>query len=384
MRFIAKTLYGLEEVLALELQQLGAQNVKAANRAVFFTGGLEMMYMANYCSRTALSILRPISEFYIGSKDDLYKECSKIPWSDFMDSDSSFSVVPVVNSKIFEHTGFPALVVKDAIVDYFREKMGRRPSVDTHNPSIVINVHISNTRATVSLDSTVIPLYKRGYKSEHGDAPLNEALAAGMLYLSGWDKKSYLFDPMCGSGTIIIEAALMAANVPPGKFRESFGFTRWKDYDENLFNSIKEAEEAKIDKTGLKISGSDISGIAVKNAVENIANAGLSDVIDVKMADIKDFSTNGERGVVIMNPPYGQRIVPEEIEELYGTIGTVLKHKCPGNKAWIITSEKIFLNKIGLKPFAKHILYNGSIECLFVGYELYEGSKKGEKRGSDQ
>lgn len=377
MRFIAKTLYGLEEVLAMELQQLGANNVKVANRAVFFTGGLESLYKANFCSRVALSILKPISEFFIDSKEDLYRECCKIGWSDYMDCDFTFSVVPVVNSKIFEHTGYPALVVKDAIVDYFREKSGRRPSVDTHNPTIVINVHISNTRVTISLDSTVVPLYKRGYRSEHGEASLNESLAAGMLFLTGWDKKSYLFDPMCGSGTLLIEAALMAANIPPGMFRETFGFTRWKDYDEGLFNSIKKIEEAKIDKTGLNISGSDISGVAVKNAIDNISNAGLSDVVNVGMADIKDFSTNGEKGVIIMNPPYGQRIVPAEIDSLYATIGTVLKHKCPGNKAWIITSDKTYLNKVGLKPFAKHLLFNGSIECFFVGYELYEGSKKG-------
>jgi putative N6-adenine-specific DNA methylase len=376
MKFTAKTLYGLENVLASELEELGASDIKPANRAVLFSGGKELLYKVNYCSRSALSFLVALSGFRIRSKEDLYKKASEVEWSDIMDHDSSFSVAPVVRSELFTHSGYPALVVKDAIADYFREKTGKRPSVNTSDPDVVINLHISNDHVDISLDSSVIPLYKRGYRAEQGLAPLNEVLAAGMLMLAGWDGTLPLQDPMCGSGTLLIEAQLIANRIPPGKFRPSFGFTRWKDFDETLFNKVKRESESKIIKSGTLVTGSDISEIAVRQAEANVRKAGLEELISIGLSDFKDVRRASDNGYLVINPPYGERLKPDEIESLYSMIGTKLKHHFAGNKAWIITSGKEYLNNIGLKPKKKYTLFNGALECVFAGYELYEGTKK--------
>ena len=376
MRFTAKTLYGLEDVLAEELRELGAQDVYPANRAVLFTGNLELLYRVNYCSRCALSVLVSVDEFRIASKDDLYRKTMKINWSDIMDPDTRFSVVPVVNSKIFGHTGYPGLIVKDAIADHFRKRSGRRPSVDTADPDVMVNLHISNENADISIDSSVIPLFKRGYRKEQGMAPLNEVLAAGILKLSGWDCKSPLSDPMCGSGTIPVEAGLMACNIPPGKFRKFFGFSRWKNYDEELFRKVRLENDGKAGSVTVKITASDISGQVLKQAVDNINSAGLTDQVTASVMDFRDLKPSEPGGWLVFNPPYGQRLVPGEIDALYNMIGTSMKHNFPGYKAWIITSGKEHLKNIGLKPKTKFTLYNGSIECILAGYELYEGSRK--------
>jgi putative N6-adenine-specific DNA methylase len=376
MKFTAKTLYGLENVLAAELKELGASDIQPANRAVLFSGSKELLYMVNYCSRSALSFLVPLSGFRIRSKEDLYKKASEVEWSEIMDHDSSFSVAPVVRSELFTHSGYPALIVKDAIADYFREKTGKRPSVSTSDPDVVINLHISNDHADISLDSSVIPLYKRGYRAEQGLAPLNEVLAAGMLMLAGWDGTLSLQDPMCGSGTLLIEAMLIANKIPPGKYRHSFGFTRWKDFDETLFNKVKRDSEANIIKSGTLVTGSDISEIAVRQAEANVRKAGLEGMVSIGLADFKDVGRASDNGYLVINPPYGERLKPDEIASLYNMIGTTLKHHFAGNKAWIITSGKEYLNNIGLKPKKKYTLFNGALECVFAGYELYEGTKK--------
>ncbi|MBN2861674.1 MAG: RNA methyltransferase [Bacteroidales bacterium] len=384
-QYVAKTLFGLENVLASELETLGASDVKPANRAVLFTGNTELLYKVNYCVRTALSILLPVNDFNISSKEDLYLKASAINWSEFMDNDTTFSVVPVVNSKIFQHTSYPGLIVKDAIADFFRKKTGRRPYVDTHDPDLVINLHISNQRVNISLDSTVIPLYKRGYRAEHGKAPLNEVLAAGILMLSGWDGSLSLHDPMCGSGTLPVEAALLAKNIPPGKFRQFFGFTKWKDFDEKLFTRVKEKSEKKISNLQVRISASDISREAVRQSFANFKRAGLEDVISLKVADFKDVTPQEDKGYLVFNPPYGQRLNKIETDTLYPMIGSVLKHNFPGFKAWILTSGKENLNKMGLKPGIKHTLFNGSLECILAGFEMYEGSrKKSDNRKSNE
>lgn len=376
MKFTAKTLYGLENVLAGELEELGASDIQAANRAVLFSGSKELLYKVNYCSRSALSFLVPLSGFRIRSKEDLYKKASEVEWSEIMDHDSSFSVAPVVRSELFTHSGYPALIVKDAIADYFREKTGKRPSVNTTDPDVVINLHISNDHADISLDSSVIPLYKRGYRAEQGLAPLNEVLAAGMLMLAGWDGTLPLQDPMCGSGTLLIEAQLIANKIPPGKFRQTFGFTRWKDFDETLFNKVKKESEAQIIKSGTLVTGSDISEIAVRQAEANVRKAGLEGLVSIGLSDFRDVGRASDNGYLVINPPYGERLKPAEIENLYSMIGTTLKHHFAGNKAWIITSGKEYLNNIGLKPKKKYTLFNGALECVFAGYELYEGTKK--------
>ena len=376
MKFTAKTLYGLENVLAGELEELGASDIQPANRAVLFSGSKELLYKVNYCSRSVLSILVPLSGFRIRSKEDLYKKASEVEWSEIMDHNSSFSVAPVVRSELFTHSGYPALIVKDAIADYFRKETCKRPSVNKSDSDVVINLHISNDHVDISLDSSVIPLYKRGYRAEQGLAPLNEVLAAGMLMLAGWDGTLPLQDPMCGSGTLLIEAQLIASRIPPGKFRPSFGFTRWKDFDQTLFNKVKKESEAQIIKSGTLVTGSDISEIAVKQAQANVRKAGLEGMISIGLSDFKDVGRAADNGYLVLNPPYGERLKPAEIESLYSMIGSTLKHHFAGNKAWIITSGKEYLNNIGLKPKKKYTLFNGALECVFAGYELYEGTKK--------
>lgn len=376
MKLVAKTLYGLESVLASEIAAIGATDVKTVNRAVTFSGNKELLYKVNYCVRTALSVLMPVGDFRIRSKDDLYKSALRIDWSIFMDSDTTFSIAPVVNSPHFTHTGYAGLILKDAIADYFREKTGRRPSVNTADPDILINLHISNDQVTISIDSSVIPLFKRGYRQEQAVAPLNEVLAAGILLMSGWNVSADLIDPMCGSGTIPIEAGLIACNVPPGKFRSFFGFQKWKDYDEELFSNIVRSGEASIVASKVKISGSDISQQAILQTRTNISRAGLSDLISVDVADFKDLKNADNQGFVFLNPPYGQRLQPDELDGLYGMIGTTLKHNYPGSTAWIITSNKESLKYVGLKPTEKHTLFNGALECTLLKYEMYQGTRK--------
>jgi putative N6-adenine-specific DNA methylase len=380
MKLTAKTLYGLEKVLARELEILGATNVVIANRAVMFNGDMELMYKVNYCSRTALSVLKQIADFRIRSVEDLYRNASKVSWSEFMDADNTFSVVPVVSSKIFGHTGYPGLVVKDAVADYFRKLTGRRPSVDAVDPMVVINLHISNDQVNISLDSSVIPLFRRGYRTEQGIAPLNEVLAAGILLIAGWDLSTPLLDPMCGSGTFSIEAGLMANRIPPGKFRSFFGFTKWKDFDKSLLNKVKLESDNQLIKSTVKILASDISELATGQARKNIANAGLSELISVEVSDFNNIKPIDTGGYIFMNPPYGKRLRPEEMDNLYSMIGSTLKHSFPGHKAWIITVGNEYLKYIGLKPKVRYTLFNGAIECILAGYELYEGTMK---RGKD-
>jgi len=375
MRFIAKTLYGLEKVLSEELTGMGAGKVQIANRAVSFEGDMALLYKVNYCVRTALSVLMPIADFRIRSKEDLYKAGSKIEWDRFMDPDDTFSIVPVINSPHFGHTGYAGLILKDAIADTFRKLTGRRPSVDADDPRLLINLHISNDLVTISLDSSVVPLFKRGYRQEQTVAPLNEVLAAGILLLSGWNAESTLTDPMCGSGTFPIEAALIACKVPPGKFRKYFGFQRWRDFDEDLFQNVIHENNNKIVTSPVKIFGSDISPEALLIAKANVAKAGLNDTISLEVSDFKDRQSD-EGGFVFMNPPYGQRLQPEEIDALYGMIGSTLKHNYSGSTAWLITSNKESLKHVGLKPKEKYILFNGALECILLKYEMYSGSKK--------
>jgi putative N6-adenine-specific DNA methylase len=376
MKFVAKTLYGLENVLAGELEAMGALQVKPLNRAVSFNGSSDLLYRSNYCLRTALSILVPVADFTIRSKDDLYRKASEIDWAGIMDSESTFSVMPVVNSPLFTHSGYPGLVLKDTVADYFRGKTGKRPSVNTSDPDILINLHISNEKVTISLDSSVVPLYKRGYRAEQGMAPLNEVLAAGILMLSGWDPSASLIDPMCGSGTLLIEAGMIANRIPPGKFRGFFGFTKWKSFDESAFLKVKRECDSSIIESSALICGSDISEMAVKQSAANISKAGLTDRITLKVSDFSDLKSIDNKGYLVMNPPYGERLIPEDIDRLYSMIGTTLKHNFSGDKAWIITSGKEYLKNIGLKPGKKYTLFNGALECILAGYDLYEGTKK--------
>jgi putative N6-adenine-specific DNA methylase len=376
MNYIAKTLYGLENVLEGELKTLGASDVTDLNRAVAFSGDKGMLYKTNYCLRTALSVLVIVAEFRIRSTRDLYKNGLKIDWSNLLDPETTFSIVPVINSPLFSHSGYAGLVLKDAIADWFRNKTGKRPSVDSKDPGIVFNLHVSNELVTISMDSSVIPLYKRGYRKEQGSAPINEVLAAGIISLSGWDKTCPVLDPMCGSGTIPIEAAISASGIPPGRYRQFFGFQRWKDYDKDLFERIRNESESKVVNPEVKIMGSDISETAVTQAQVNVESAGLSNLISISRQDFRELKAPENTGFIIMNPPYGHRIKTSETDDLYGMIGSTLKHNFPGYEALIITSDREALKQVGLKPAEKRILFNGSLECLLVKYKMYPGSKK--------
>ncbi len=376
MKIIAKTLYGLERIVAEELSSLGAKDLAIANRAVIFEGELSLLYTLNYMSRTALAFLVEIASFRIRSSDDLYQRMGRIGWERYMDCEDTFSIVPVVKSEIFNHTGFAALRAKDAIVDYFRKREGRRPSVDNAKPDIVVNLHISGTSVTISLDSSLEPLFKRGYRTSSVEAPLNEVLAAGMIRLSGWKEDADFIDPMCGSGTISIEAALMACKIPPGSFRKSFGFQNWKDYDRRLFELLKERHDKQVKTVTCRFISSDISEQAVASARINIKNAGLEGVIQPSVLDFKDLKPEIQKGIIFFNPPYGERLLQGETHQIYGMIGTTLKHNFAGFTAWIISSNRESLKYIGLKPSAKHVLFNGSLECLFERFDMYDGSHK--------
>jgi putative N6-adenine-specific DNA methylase len=376
MKLIAKTLYGLENALAAELKNLGASNIKPVNRAVLFEGDKYLLYKSNYCLRTAMSVLMPLAEFRIRSKDDLYRQAAFVKWERFMGNEDTFSIVPVVKSPLFDHSGYPALVLKDSIADYFRNKTGKRPSVDQDDPALLVNLHISNEVVTISIDSSVVPLYKRGYRVEQPAAPLNEVLAAGILDISGWNASANLLDPMCGSGTFPIEAAMLASRIAPGKFRKLFGFFRWKDYDEQLFRKVVDDCDKLIIRPGIKIMGSDISGEAVRQSRANLGVTGLDDFVIFEEADFKELKTKEGNEYLFLNPPYGLRLNPQETDDLYAMIGSTLKHNFSGCTAWLITPNRESLKFIGLKPAEKHILFNGALECTLLKYGLYQGSKK--------
>lgn len=376
MKLLAKTHYGLEQVLAEELKELGANGVNVLNRAVAFEGSKLLLYSVNYRSRLALSVLVPVTSFSISSQKDLYNGAVVVEWDRYLDPSKTFAVTAVVNSPHFPHTGYAGLLVKDAVADFFRRLTLGRPSVDARDPDLLINVHISNDRVNISLDSTVVPLYRRGYRQGMSEAPLGEVLAAGMLALSGWKATTPLTDGMCGSGTIVAEAGLIARNIAPGKFRKSFGFMRWKDYDPALLRSVKFDAEKRERRSPVKIFGSDISPEACDAARINIKAAGLEDTVSIDERDFFASPPPAEGGTLIMNPPYGHRLATPDMAEFYGKIGSVLKHSYGGYTAWILSGELNALKQVALKPFRKYELLNGDIDCRFQGYELYSGTRK--------
>lgn len=375
---VVKTFKGLEDVLLSELEELGATDIKKGNRMVEFIGDKTMMYKANFHLRTALRVLKSIAEFEVTNENELYKSIQTVDWSEYFDLRNTFAVDSVVNSKEFSHSKYVALKVKDAIVDQFREKYEKRPYVDTEDPDVRISIHISNTSCTVSLDSSGESLHKRGYRTKTNKAPLNEVLAAGMILMSGWDKKSSFIDPMCGSGTLLIEAAMIANNIPPGIYRQKFGFETWKDFDNELLEQIYE-EESEENNSDVKIIGADISEIAIRMAKENISNASLKRKIELHIKPIENFDpikVKGENGILITNPPYDERIKKNEINNFYKVLGDIFKNRFKGFETWLISNNFDAIKNIGLKPSKKQTLFNGALECKFLNYSIYEGSKK--------
>ncbi len=371
---LAKTMFGLEEVLAEELRKLGAQNIKPMNRAVSFKGDKGFMYKANLNLRTALRILKPIAHFQAHDEKELYKKLCEIDWTAIFDLNATFATHATTHSEIFTHSKYASLVMKDAIADTFRKKFDKRPNVDPEMPDVSINLHIAKHTCTVSLDSSGDSLHKRGYKSDAVTAPMNEVLAAGLILLSDWNKISNFHDPMCGSGTILIEAALIAYNIPSNIFRERFGFEGWKDFDPKLWETIKEASLDKETNYYGKITGSDNFQKAVRISRTNIDNALMHDNIKVTNSDF--FETEITPGTFVMfNPPYGERI-DLGVNDFYEKVGTTLKHNYQGCTIWLISSDIENMKLIGLKPNQKIKVMNGELECSFRKFEVYEGSQK--------
>lgn len=372
---IAKTFQGLEEILAQELTELGASNIEIGRRMVSFTGDKAMMYKANFCLRTAIRILKPIKQFTANNAEEVYEAVKSIAWEEYLDNMGSFAVDAVVFSSEFRHSKFVAYKVKDAIVDYFREKTGNRPSVRINKPDLAINIHIAENQCTLSLDSSGESLHRRGYRQEQVEAPLNEVLAAGMILMTGWRGECDFIDPMCGSGTLPIEAALIARNIAPGVFRKEFGFEKWKDFDQDLFDSIYNDDSKEREFTH-KIYGFDNNPKANEIATHNVKAAGVSKDVILRIQPFQQFEQPKEKSIIVTNPPYGERISSEDLLGLYKMIGERLKHAFAGNDAWILSYREECFDEIGLKPSVKMPLFNGSLECQFRKYQLFDGRYK--------
>lgn len=369
---IAKTFQGLEEVLAQELIELGANDVQIGRRMVSFSGNQEMMYRANFCLRTAVRILKPISHFRARNADEVYKAVKEIEWKDILDLDTSFVVDTTVYSTEFRNSKFVAYKVKDAIVDYFMEREGKRPNISVANPDLRLNIHIAEENCTLSLDSSGESLHLRGYRTATVEAPINEVLAAALIKMSGWKFDCDLIDPFCGSGTILVEAALMARNIYPGVFRQKFGFENWKDFNPELLSSIFE-DDSNERTFEHRIVGSDINLRAVEAALANAKAAGVADLITVEQREIRDFKKPEMPAVLITNPPYGERLRPEDLSDIYRTLGEKLKREFQGGEAWIISSREELFDSMRLRPSFKLPLQNGSLDCELRKYVTFEG-----------
>ncbi|MBC6989618.1 class I SAM-dependent RNA methyltransferase [Hymenobacter sp. BT491] len=376
----ATTQFGLEEVLADELRQLGAKIEKMGSRAVEFTGNKQLLYEATLWCRTAMRILKPFADFYARDERALYREVGKIDWSKYIAENQTFAITAVVNKSSFEHSLFVAQLAKDAIVDQFRDRTGRRPSVDVNRPDIRLHLHMLENEVVLSLDAAGESLHRRGYRQQTNAAPLNEVLAAGLLLLSGWDGKKTLVDPMCGSATLLTEAALIAQRIAPGLYHQGkFGFENWADFDASLWETIRlDARNARLEEPQADIAGSDISREFIELARQNVEAADLEDYIRLGVRDVKEAKApKGEPGIVMMNPPYGERIGAEqEMAGLYKTIGDTLKTNFQGYDAYIFTGNLEAAKSVGLRTSRRVPLYNGPIECRLLKYELYQGTRK--------
>lgn len=375
-KMVAKTMFGFEEILEKELLKLGAINIEKGVRNVSFEGDKGFMYKANLCLRTAIKILKPIHSFKVKDEQDLYDKIYKIDWSVYMSNSSTFAIDATVNSEKFNHSLFIALKTKDAIADKFRNTEGKRPDVDLKYPDLRINIHIQKDFCNVSLDSSGQSLHQRGYKTATNIAPINEVLAAGMLLLSGWDGQSDFLDPMCGSGTIPVEAAMIACNIPANINRREFSFEKWRDYDEDLFEKIVESSLKKTREFHHKIYGFDKAPSAVMKAKDNVKNANLSEYISIEQQDFFASEKNVEGKLhMVFNPPYGERL-QIDMEAFYAEIGDTLKQSYPNTDAWFITSNMEAIKNVGLRPSRKIRLFNGKLESKLLKYEIYQGSKK--------
>lgn len=376
MPFIAKTMAGLEPVLCQELEALGATDVKPLKRAVSFTGDKALLYRANYQLRTALRIFAPIHEFRAATDKELYQAAYDFNWKQFLDPKRTFAIDAVVHSELHTHSKYAALKVKDAIADHFRDRFGQRPSVDVKNPDLRIHLHIAHDQCTILLDSSGDSLHKRKYRFEKVEAPINEVLAAGMILLTGWKGDTPLLDPMCGSGTFLVEAAMVAKNIPPQQLRRRFGFMNWIDYDPQLWESVREDALEQVRELQVPIIGYDIEATAVQVARKNVATAGFSEEIEILQRNFFTAAGHPESGMLIMNPPYDERLPIEDSAAMYKQIGDRFKQAYAGYEAWVISSNLDALKQVGLKSSRRLHLFNGPLECKFFKFNLYAGSKK--------
>jgi putative N6-adenine-specific DNA methylase len=379
-RMVAKTMYGLEDVLVKELETIGAKNIEKLNRAVSFEGDMTMLYKANYLLRTAISILKPIYSFEANNEKELYDNVYKYKWEKLINCDGTLSIEPVVYSSIFTHSLYASQKTKDAICDRIRKMFLQRPTLTKDNPDIILNLHINENQVTISLDSSGESLHRRNYRLATEKAPINEVVAAGLIQLSGWERDTNFFDPMCGSGTIVIEAAMYAYNIPAQYYRHNFAFKKWADFSMPEYRRMRQQADKQIRDFDYEIWGSDISGSAIKTATENITNAKLHKDIELFRSDIQEQDPPEGKTLIITNPPYGQRIETDDLFDLYELIGRVFKNKYSGNTAWIISSDLDAFKYVGLRPSRKITIYNSNLECRFCKYELYEGSKKVSKQ----
>jgi len=382
-KMLAKTFFGFEEILAKELRQLGAQEVEIGNRAVSFVGDKGFMYKANLCLRTALKILKPIHTATIESDNDLYQLFYDFPWTDYLEVDSKFVIDSVVYGELFTHSQYASQKEKDGLVDRFRDEFQARPSVEMNRPDLRINLHIQNDQCTISLDSSGASLHHRGYRTATNIAPLNEVLAAGLIQLSGWKGNTDFYDPMCGSGTILIEAALFSCKIPANINRKSFAFEKWKDWDESLMETIKTSQLKKIINPNVQIKGSDKAPSAVEKAIQNVENANLSDFITIEKKDFFQVEKETKGPLhLLTNPPYGERL-EGDMNVLYQGIGDSFKQSFPNTQAWMISSNMEALKHVGLRPSRKIKLFNGKLESRLLLYPIYEGTKRIHKLKED-
>lgn len=375
LNIVVKTLFGLEDALLEELNELGFSDAKILNRAVELQGDWEDVYRLNYRCRLAISVLVKITEFEMRTEDDLYKKSKKIDWTQYFDVKKTFAVKGAVFSDMFKHSQFPMLLVKDAIADVFRDKFEERPNVNIKSPQVMIDVHISNKTVILSLNTSGVPLYQRGYRQVTGEAPLNEVLAAGLIRLSGWDRKSTFIDPMCGSGTLVIEAALLAANIPSMIEREHYAFKNFSSFNEEIWEKVKAEGNTRPIKLDFDIIGMDNDAGALQKARRNARSAPIGNMVTFEVGEMKDLKVDASNGTLICNPPYGERI-GEDIVDLYKMMGDVFKNELAGFQCWVISSNVDALKHLGLRPERRIKLFNGSLECSFRRFSIYEGTKR--------
>ncbi len=374
LKLTIKTFFGMEGVLKQELEELGYTGIEVLNRAVQVQGTWDDVYKLNVHLRCAISVLVELKSFRIKKEKDLYDVAYKYDWTSLFDVKKTFAVKGAIHSEVFRHSQYPYLLVKDAIVDCFRDKTGDRPDVNVKTPQVMIDIYVNNDQVTLSLNSSGAPLFQRGYRDSKGEAPLNEVVAAGLIKLSGWDKKIDLVDPFCGSGTIAIEAALMAADIPATIERRHYAFKNLKNFNEETFEAIFEKINKRVTSLPCNIYASDISAEMVTKTRRNLRALPVGRFVKTEVCSFNEVKNKGGKGMIITNPPYGERI-GENVEELYQEIGTWLKHEMTGYTCWLISSNNEALKQIGLKPDNKIRLFNGKLECSFRSFSVFEGKR---------